>query len=116
MEFVELPSFTGRLGDRLTDEDFREVQNQLIANPDRGRLIQGGAGLRKLRAKVGATGKRGGVRIIYYLFSDANQIFLLDIYAKNEKSDLTKDQLKELVEILRPLKRARKKASINKGR
>lgn len=100
MEFVELESFTKRVDDRLTPEEYRALQNTLIERPDFGELIPGGGGLRKVRFRAYNKGKRSGVRVIYYWFVNDDQIFFLDIYGKNEKSDLTKAQLKQLVEIL----------------
>lgn len=96
MEFQELPHFTQRLYDLLSEDDYQEVQNQLIEWPDKGKLIRGSGGLRKLRVQRPGMGKQGGARIIYYWYRDDNEIFFLDIYAKSDKTDLTKDQVKEL--------------------
>ncbi len=104
MEFIELPSFTKRLADRVSDEDYRQLQLTLIENPEYGSLISGGGGLRKVRIKASGRGKSGGARVIYYWFVDDHQIFFLDVYSKNEKSDLTKRELRELVTILKELK------------
>jgi mRNA-degrading endonuclease RelE of RelBE toxin-antitoxin system len=56
-------------------------------------------GLRKIRWKSKQGGKRGGVRIIYYFVIKKDLILLLDIYSKNDKVDLTKDELKQLAKI-----------------
>jgi hypothetical protein len=45
--------------------------------------------VRKARAARGASGKSGGVRIIYYCLVVNEQIYLLDIYAKNEQENIT---------------------------
>ncbi len=83
----------------MADEEYAELQMALVANPQAGNLIPGGGGLRKIRWKMKGRGKRGGARIIYYFAVKNDLILLLDIYAKNEKSDLTKDELKMLVKI-----------------
>ncbi len=85
----------------MPDAEFAEFQIFLIANPNTGKLIPGGEGLRKVRWRGKGRGKRGGVRIIYYFVVQRDTIWLLDIYGKNEKSDLTKNELKLLVQIKR---------------
>jgi mRNA-degrading endonuclease RelE of RelBE toxin-antitoxin system len=52
-------------------------------------VIQGTGGLRKIRSSSKGSGKRGGVRIIYYYFDIFNRFYLLTLYAKNEITDLT---------------------------
>lgn len=101
LSFLETPDFTKRLLKLMPDAEFAEFQMFLIANPNTGKLIPGGAGLRKVRWRGKGRGKRGGVRIIYYFVVKKDLIWLLDIYSKNEKSDLTKNELKLLVQIKR---------------
>jgi len=64
--------------------------------PDAGDLIPGGGGLRKIRWSAQGRGKRGGVRVIYYWAVRQEQILMLLMYAKNERDDLTVEQLKVL--------------------
>ncbi|MSP43970.1 MAG: hypothetical protein EXR08_11525 [Alphaproteobacteria bacterium] len=66
-------------------------------------VIAGTGGVRKARAARGSSGKSGGVRIMYYFWLNDEGIYLLDIYAKNEKENLSgadkklmKDMLNEL--------------------
>lgn len=103
MEFSETPSFTNRVYVFLTEDEYRELQNRLIERPKLGRLIRGSGGLRKVRVKAAGRGKQGGARIIYYWFVADNEIFFLEIYGKNEKSDLTKAQIKELRRLIETL-------------
>ena len=66
--FIELPPFERHRRDYLTDENFRDLQNALMENPETGDVIEGTGGLRKIRhadPKRGK-GKRGGLRVIYY--------------------------------------------------
>jgi hypothetical protein len=51
-------------------------------------VIPGGGGLRKVRFGFGARGKRGGARIIYLFSGESLPVFILPVFAKNEKSDL----------------------------
>ncbi len=62
----------------------------IAANPECGEVIQRTGGFRKVRIARGGMGKRGGARLIYILRGDAFPIFLITIYAKNEKENLTK--------------------------
>ena len=98
MEFVEAPPFTRRLLEYLTEDAYRELQARLGANPEKGDLMPGMGGFRKVRwadARRG-NGRRGGLRIIYYHFSSDRQIWLMTLYGKDEVSDLTAQQRKAL--------------------
>lgn len=103
--FIETPSFTAKwqaLG--LTDEDLRTLENILLKNPKTGDTISGTGGLRKIRIPIDNIGKRGGGRVIYVDIEIKECIYLLNIYAKNEKTDLTdkeRKMLKKLVEVLK---------------
>ncbi len=79
----------------LPDEDYRKLQNQLILNPKKGKVIKGSSGLRKIRWSFSGKGKRGGVRIIYF-YKEEDIILMLLIYPKSERDDLTKEQLRIL--------------------
>ena len=80
------------------------MELHIAQNAEAHPVIPGAAGIRKARWARPGQGKRGGVRVIYYFASTAGTIYLLDIYAKNQQSDLTPDdkkQLKRIVEGLR---------------
>lgn len=57
-----------------------------------------------MRVKAHDRGASGGVRVIYYYIQRNDRIYLLDLYAKNEKSDLTKAEIEELAQIVRVIK------------
>lgn len=78
----------------------RELQLELVHHPEKGKLIPGSGGLRKIRWSLPGRGKSGGLRSIYYWAVSRDQIFMLYIYAKNEQEDLTSDQLKTLRKLL----------------
>ena len=100
MVIIETSIFTKRIKELMTDEIYRELQNTLVAYPEFGKLIQGSAGLRKVRWGIACKGKRGGVRVIYYFSNGKNKIFMLMVYAKNEHSNLTKEQLSLLKKVV----------------
>jgi hypothetical protein len=56
----------------------------------------GGGGIRKIRWNAVGRGKSGGVRVIYFRWTGEEKILLLDIYAKNEKENLTPAEVKNL--------------------
>jgi hypothetical protein len=89
--FVESRGFTARVGRFLDDAAYAAFQQQLMEDPDRGPVMPGCGGLRKIRLAdpKHRKGKRGGARMIYLHVPDANWILLLDIYGKAEKDDLS---------------------------
>lgn len=74
------------------DEDRAEFVDYIAANPDAGDLIQDTGGLRKIRWGRAGSGKRGGVRVIYFYHDDAMPLFLLLIYAKSQRENWTRDE------------------------
>jgi len=81
--FVEAPLFTKLVGDYLTDEEYAALQSALAKNPELGDVVPGTGGVRKVRWRAGGRGKRGGVRVIYFVRTEQGVIWLLTIYAKN---------------------------------
>jgi hypothetical protein len=109
LEFIEFPAFTNRLmalAKERADDLLLEMQNDLLANPKRGKVVQGTAGVRKARATDPARGKgkRGGFRYLYFYIERDGQIYLLMVFSKDEQDDLTKEQKKTLVKSIRELR------------
>lgn len=100
MVIIETPIFTRRIQAILPDDEYRLLQAQLVQKPDAGKIIPGSGGLSKLRWSVGGHGKRGGIRVIYYWFVSLKVVLMLFAYPKNERDDLTLDQLKQLKKIV----------------
>ncbi|MFM7462279.1 MAG: type II toxin-antitoxin system RelE/ParE family toxin [Burkholderiales bacterium] len=73
----------------MTDDEYRELQTVLLEDPEAGAVIKGGGGIRKIRFGMGGRGKSGGVRTIYFWKKAADQIFMLVIYPKSTKDNLT---------------------------
>jgi len=96
--FIETKLFTRLVGEHLSDAELAELQLFLTSNPGAGDVIRGSGGVRKLRWGVEGRGKRGGVRIIYFLRSRQGEIWLLTLYAKNEAESLSGEVLKRIKE------------------
>ena len=96
MKIIETSVFTKRLKVLLSNEDYRLLQNEIILNPGKGKIIRGSGGLRKIRWSISGKGKSGGVRIIYYWVKTKEIILMLLIYSKNEQDNLSIAQMKTL--------------------
>ena len=101
LEFIELPVFTKRLvalAKEHADDVLLEIQNDLLENPSRGKVVEGTGGVRKARAADPARGKgkRGGFRYLYYFIERDGQVFLLMLFSKDEQDNLTREQKKAL--------------------
>lgn len=94
--FRESSKFTVKVESYISDDEYTRLQLFLVDNPVAGDLIVGSGGLRKVRWASKGKGKRGGVRVIYYWADIRGYIFVLDIYAKNEKEDLSRDEIDSL--------------------
>lgn len=101
--FREIVGFMDVITDLLTDEEYADMQRELRANPEKGDIIRGIGGARKVRAKTGSKGKSGGVRVIYY-FQREETIWMLTAYSKKEKSDLSEKEKKVLAHIIEKIK------------
>lgn len=101
MQFVETTVFSRQVRDLLAEEDHRALQLALLFRPEQGSLIKGSGGLRKVRWAPKGTGKRGGVRVIYYWNAEEDRIYMLFCYPKTTQDDLTREQLRTLARFVR---------------
>lgn len=100
--FKELPPFERLREQYFDDHAFKNLQNELMKDPEAGDLIQDTGGLRKLRFadKRRGKGKRGGLRVIYFWKGAGDQFWLFAVYDKDQADDLTVDQRKMLKHVL----------------
>lgn len=104
--FIESSEFTEWVSEFLPDDAYAALQQELMAHPDKGDVMPGCGGLRKVRAtepKRGK-GKRGGARVIYLYVPETRWFFMLDIYGKYEKDDLSAAEKKVLSKVVDELK------------
>ncbi len=93
--------FTRRLealAKEQADDVLLAIQNDLLENPTRGKVVEGTGGVRKARAADPSTnkGKSGGFRYLYYFIERDRQIFLLMVFSKSDQGNLTSEQKKML--------------------
>lgn len=95
-----------RIAETLLDDDDREALIDYLAKyPQSGVLIQGTGGVRKLRWARRHSGKRGGYRVIYYYHSENIPLFLISMYRKNVKENLTDAERNALASVVKLLVR-----------
>ena len=83
----------------------RELEESIAAEPARHPLIPGTGGFRKARWRRPGGGKSGGVRVIYYFILRPDVVFLAELYAKNEKENLTHAEENKLRKIASEIER-----------
>jgi hypothetical protein len=104
-EFITTRMFESSAKKLLTEEDRRHLELLLLADPRRGQVIERTGGLRKVRfaRPSRGEGKSGGTRVIYYFIERKDRIYLLLVYAKSSKDDLSRADENELRELARML-------------
>lgn len=98
MEFIEATLFTKLIYAYLTDDEYLGLQGYLLQFPESGKVVPGSGGVRKLRWAMSGTGKRGGVRVIYYFKKQDDEIWLLTIYSKSETENIPAHILRKIAE------------------
>ncbi len=83
----------------------QELEKSIAADPERHPLVAGTGGFRKARWRRPGSGKSGGVRVIYYFMVRPDLVFLADLYAKNEKENLTHAESNQLKKIASEIQR-----------
>ena len=89
---AETEPFQRKVDRLLTDDEKTELIAYLAMHPNAGSLIKGAGGIRKLRWARSGMGKSGGVRVIYYFHSLEMPLYLLTLFGKNEKSNISLDE------------------------
>jgi len=103
---VETNAYLARAERRMTAAERSAAVFMIAADPFCGDMIEGGGGIRKVRFAVGGRGKSGGVRIIYYYHNATIPVFLLTVFAKSEKSNLSKAERNALAAAAKQIARA----------
>ena len=94
---IETPTFE-KLADKIWSEDERRDFIRWISqNPMAGDVIPGADGARKVRWSCKNQGKRGGVRVIYFNISEHGVIYLITLYQKSEKENISVNEIHKKV-------------------
>lgn len=93
---VELDTFLKRAKAIMSDDERMGIVTYVATNPEAG--VSLGGGLRKLRVPRAGGGKSGGYRTIYVFGGTHMPLFLLDVFAKNEKDNLSRTEQADLIE------------------
>jgi hypothetical protein len=93
---VETPPYLADAERIFSTEERAAIVDAVSDDPQRGVVIPGTGGVRKLRVSASGRGKRGGARVIYLFGGDDLPVFLLAVFAKNEKSDLSQAERNDL--------------------
>lgn len=96
---VELPEFQRNSSRLLSAAENFSVISYLAAHPAAGEIMRGTGGIRKLRWSAHGKGKSGGVRVIYYFHNESLPLFLLTVFGKGEKANLTKAERNDLAKL-----------------
>jgi len=104
--FIEQPIFTRLLLELVDDDAYRKFQNELAANPEKGPLVKGTGGLRKVWMALPGRGKSGGARIFYLWFPRQDTIVLYLIYTKGDTANIPVAQLKAIKREVQRIKKS----------
>jgi hypothetical protein len=107
---AETPVFIRQAAEVWTDAEREEFVLYIAGNPGTGDVIPDTGGVRKVRWKRTGTGKRGGVRVIYFYRDEDLPLYLLMVYAKGVKDDLDPGEKKMVRDLAAMLKRKQRKA------
>jgi mRNA-degrading endonuclease RelE of RelBE toxin-antitoxin system len=106
---VELPEYIRKVEKLLSSDEREMIINHLSLNPIAGILLRGTGGLRKLRWAAKGKGKSGGIRVIYFFYNETLPVFIITVFGKNEKANLTKAERNELAKLTTLLKESYKR-------
>jgi hypothetical protein len=97
---AELPEYISRSSELLNESERKSIIDYLAAHPRAGDIMENTGGIRKLRWGRGNRGKSGGVRVIYYYHDERIPLYLLTVFGKNERANLTKAERSELAKLV----------------
>jgi hypothetical protein len=96
---IETDTYLSKAEKIMSDAERESVVSTISENPTLGDVIPGTGGLRKLRIPLQGRGKRGGGRVIYWFYNEGYPAILMWAFAKNEASDLSPTQKKQLTTV-----------------
>lgn len=105
--FIQTHEFS-RKWDELgfNDEDLRQLELNIMKDPDKYPIMQGTGGLRKARVAIENKGKSGGARVCFVDFVFAKTVYLITVYPKKEKDNLSKEERNKIKKVIEALKKS----------
>ncbi len=98
---VETPAYLSAAKGLLSDSERSEVINTLAENPETGVAL--GGGIRKMRIARPGRGKSSGARVVFLFSGEDIPVFLLTVFAKNEKAALSSRERTALIATAREM-------------
>ena len=96
--FVESAAFERVRAVYLDDDEYAELQQFMMEHPEAGDVVRESGGVRKLRWRRKGMGKRGGLRVIYFVNYQPNEFWMLTLYAKAKQENVPAHILRQLKE------------------
>lgn len=93
---VETPTFIAAVAKIFKEAEVQEIINEVAKDPYCGDLMKGTGGFRKFRVARGGKGKSGGARVIYIYKNEHFPVFLITVFPKNAKDNLSKAERNKL--------------------
>lgn len=100
---VETVTFEHASKASMTADEVEAAKQMIAQEPECGAVMAGTGGVRKVRFAVGSKGKSGGVRIIYYFYNETFPVFLLTVFAKADRANLSKAERNQLAGLVSTL-------------
>ena len=113
---AETPLFVRQANDVWDAAEREEFVDFIARNPEAGDVIPETGGVRKLRWRRAGTGKRGGVRVVYFYYDPDSPLYLLLVYAKAEREDITPEEKRTVRKLTVALKTAAQNRRSRGGR
>jgi hypothetical protein len=108
LSLIQLSAFRRKWDQlKLTDDDLRELEMSIVADPTRPPVMRGTGGLRKVRFAPTASGagKSGGIRVCYAYLPQFELVYLCAVFAKDEQANLTNEDRNQYRAVLEEFER-----------
>ena len=105
--FIQTSEFSHNWDDLgFNDDDLRRLEWEILQNPKIGPVIPGTGKLRKMRFAFQGHGKRGSARVCYVDYVVAETVYLITVYGKSEKDNLSKAERNDIKVLIEELEKS----------